>query len=36
MIHKPSEIAPMSAMLFAVIDEAGFPAGVFNLVNGEG
>ena len=37
MIHKPSEIAPMSAMLFAeMIDEAGFPAGVFNLVNGDG
>ena len=37
MIHKPSEIAPISAMLFAeMIDEAGFPAGVFNLVNGDG
>ena len=37
MIHKPSEIAPISAMLFAeMIDEAGFPAGVFNLVNGNG
>ena len=33
MIHKPSEIAPLSAMLFAeMIDEAGFPSGVFNLV----
>ena len=37
MIHKPSEIAPLSAMLFAeMIDEAGFPSGVFNLVNGDG
>tara|TARA_A100000164_G_scaffold166479_1_gene147696 strand:+ start:855 stop:2288 length:1434 start_codon:yes stop_codon:yes gene_type:complete len=37
MIHKPSEIAPLSAMLFAeMIDEAGFPPGVFNLVNGDG
>ena len=37
MILKPSEIAPVSAMLFAeMIDEAGFPAGVFNLVNGDG
>ena len=37
MILKPSEIAPISAMLFAeMIDEVGFPAGVFNLVNGDG
>ena len=37
MVLKPSEIAPISAMLFAeMIDEAGFPAGVFNLVNGDG
>jgi aldehyde dehydrogenase (NAD+) len=37
MILKPSEIAPTSAMLFAeIIDEAGFPSGVFNLVNGDG
>ena len=37
MILKPSEIAPISAMLFAeMIDEAGFPVGVFNLVNGDG
>jgi len=37
MILKPSEISPISAMLFAeMIDEAGFPAGVFNLVNGDG
>jgi aldehyde dehydrogenase (NAD+) len=37
VILKPSEIAPLSAMLFAeMMDEAGFPAGVFNLVNGDG
>ena len=37
MILKPSEIAPISGMLFAeMIDEVGFPAGVFNLVNGDG
>lgn len=37
MVLKPSEIAPLSAMLFAeMIHEAGFPAGVFNLVNGNG
>ena len=36
-ILKPSEIAPLSAMVFAeIIDEAGVPAGVFNLVNGYG
>jgi len=37
MILKPSEIAPISGMLFAeMIDESGFPPGVFNLVNGDG
>ncbi len=37
MILKPSEVAPISAMLFAeMIDQAGFPPGVFNLVNGDG
>ena len=37
MVLKPSEIAPLSSMLFAeMVDEAGFPAGVFNLVNGDG
>ena len=36
-VLKPSEIAPLSAMVFAeMVDEAGFPKGVFNLVNGEG
>lgn len=37
MILKPSELAPLSGMLFAeMIHEAGFPPGVFNLVNGDG
>ena len=37
VILKPSEIAPISAILFTeMIDEAGFPSGVFNLVNGNG
>jgi len=37
MILKPSEIAPLSGLLFAeILDEAGCPAGVFNLVNGDG
>ena len=37
MILKPSEIAPLSGMLFAeMIHDAGFPPGVFNLVNGDG
>jgi len=37
MVLKPSEIAPLSSMLFAeYVDEAGVPAGVFNLVNGDG
>ena len=36
-ILKPSELAPLSALLFAeMIDEAGFPPGVFNLINGDG
>ena len=37
MVLKPSEIAPISGLLFAeMIDEVGFPKGVFNLVNGDG
>jgi aldehyde dehydrogenase (NAD+) len=37
MVLKPSEIAPLSAYLFAqILHEAGVPPGVFNLVNGEG
>ena len=36
-VLKPSEESPLSALLFAeMIDEAGFPAGSFNLINGEG
>ncbi|MEO1746778.1 MAG: aldehyde dehydrogenase family protein, partial [Pseudomonadota bacterium] len=36
-VLKPSEIAPLSALVWAdFMDEAGFPAGVFNLVNGDG
>jgi aldehyde dehydrogenase (NAD+) len=36
-VLKPSEIAPLSSIVFAeMVDEAGFPAGVFNLVNGDG
>jgi aldehyde dehydrogenase (NAD+) len=37
MVLKPSEVAPLNAVLFAeVLHEAGVPAGVFNLVNGDG
>ncbi len=37
VVLKPSEIAPLSAMLLAeVIHDAGLPPGVFNLVNGHG
>jgi aldehyde dehydrogenase (NAD+) len=37
MLLKPSELAPLSAYLFAqILDEAGLPPGVFNLVNGDG
>jgi aldehyde dehydrogenase (NAD+) len=37
MVLKPSEIAPTNAIIFAeVMHEAGIPAGVFNLVNGDG
>ena len=37
VVLKPSEIAPISSLLFAeMMDEAGFPKGVFNLVNGDG
>lgn len=37
VILKPSEISPMSGIVFAeIMEEAGFPAGVFNLVNGDG
>ena len=37
MVLKPSELAPLSAYLFAqILDEAKVPAGVFNLINGDG
>ena len=37
MILKPSEVAPLSAYLYAqVMHEAGVPAGVFNMLNGDG
>jgi len=37
VIVKPSEIAPMSAILLTeIIDRAGCPKGVFNLINGDG
>ncbi len=37
MVLKPSEIAPFSAVVFAeILHAAGVPAGVFNLVNGDG
>src|SRR5271170_2468835 len=37
MVLKPSEFSPFSAILWAkVMHEAGVPAGVFNLINGDG
>ena len=37
MVLKPSEVAPLNAAIFAeVMHAAGVPAGVFNLVNGDG
>jgi hypothetical protein len=37
MVLKPSEIAPLNAIIFAeVLHAAGVPKGVFNLVNGDG
>jgi aldehyde dehydrogenase (NAD+) len=37
MVLKPSEIAPLSGLVFAeLIDSIGLPKGVFNLVNGDG
>jgi len=37
MVLKPSEIAPFSAYIFAeIMHEAGVPAGVFNMINGDG
>lgn len=37
MVLKPSEVAPLSGLILAeILEEAGVPAGVFNLVNGDG
>ena len=37
MVLKPSELAPFSAQIFAeIMEAAGVPAGVFNMVNGDG
>jgi aldehyde dehydrogenase (NAD+) len=37
MVLKPSEVSPLSALIIAqIIHDAGAPAGVFNLVNGDG
>jgi len=37
MVLKPSEVSPLSSILFAeMVDAAGLPAGVFNMVNGDG
>ncbi|TFY98825.1 aldehyde dehydrogenase family protein [Ramlibacter rhizophilus] len=37
MVLKPSEVSPLSALIIAdILDEAGVPEGVFNLVNGDG
>ncbi|ACO47708.1 aldehyde dehydrogenase family protein [Deinococcus deserti] len=37
MVLKPSEVAPFSAQIFAeIMNAAGVPAGVFNLVQGDG
>ena len=37
MVLKPSEVSPLNAVIFTeVLHEAGVPAGVFNLVNGDG
>jgi aldehyde dehydrogenase (NAD+) len=37
MVLKPSELAPLSSIILAeLIDEVKFPAGVFNLINGDG
>lgn len=37
MVLKPSELAPLNALMFAqVLHDAGVPKGVFNLINGDG
>ncbi|WP_424941520.1 aldehyde dehydrogenase family protein [Aliiroseovarius sp. S253] len=37
MVLKPSEVAPLSSIVWSeIMDEAGTPAGVYNMVNGDG
>ena len=37
MVLKPSELTPLNALIFAeIMDEAGVPPGVFNLINADG
>ncbi len=37
MILKPSEVSPISAIIFSeIIDAAGVPSGVYNMINGDG
>ena len=37
MVLKPSEVAPLSSYIFTeIMHEAGVPAGVYNMVNGDG
>jgi aldehyde dehydrogenase (NAD+) len=37
MVLKPSQLSPLSALVFAeAVDEAGYPSGVFNMINGAG
>ncbi|MCI2400214.1 aldehyde dehydrogenase family protein [Aliiroseovarius subalbicans] len=37
MVLKPSEVSPLSSIVWSeIVDEAGFPAGVYNMVNGDG
>lgn len=37
MVLKPSEVSPLSAVIFSeILDEAGVPSGVYNMVNGDG
>jgi hypothetical protein len=37
MVLKPSEVSPMSSIVFSeIMDAAGVPPGVYNMVNGDG
>ncbi|ATJ92354.1 aldehyde dehydrogenase family protein [Acetobacter tropicalis] len=37
LVMKPSEVAPLSALVFSeIIEEAGLPPGVYNMINGDG